>query len=221
MLNEENATLEAHLNEEQRKLLSGLDSPAKIQAYLDTTAYRPEYSNLCPLRVMQTGRAHCLDGAVFAAAALRRLGFPPLLVDIFPDPGMDDDHVLAVFRRSGRWGAVAKSNFVGLRYRDPVYRDLRELVMSYFEQFYNVDGIKTLRTYTPPLNLARFDRLGWEWNDAGVDAIEQALLKRRRIAVISPEMAAALAPVDPITYQAGLLIANPEGLYQPKTSREA
>ena len=208
--------LESHLNAEQRKILQGLDSPTKIQAYLDTTAYRPEYSNFCPLQVMQTRRAHCLDGAIFGAAALRRLGYPPLLVDMFPDPGMDDDHVLAVFRRSGRWGAVAKSNFVGLRYRDPVYKTLRELVMSYFEQFYNINGVKTLRSYTPALNLRRFDRQGWEWSEEGANAIEQALLKRRRLALITDEMAAELAEVDPISYQAGLTIADPEGLYKPQ-----
>jgi hypothetical protein len=89
-------------------------------------------------------------------------------------------------------------------------------VMSYFEQFYNVDGVKTLRTYTPALNLSRFDPLNWETTDAGIDAIEQALLKRRRIQAISAEMAAGLAKVDDITYQAGLSIANPEGLYKPK-----
>ena len=175
--------------------------------YLDTTVYRPEYSNLCPLQVMDEGRAHCLDGAIFAAAALRRLGNAPLLVDLFPEPGLDDDHVLAVFQRNGRWGAVAKSNYVGLR----------ELVMTYFEQFFNVNRVKTLRSYTRPLNLIQFDPLGWEWSQEGVDAIEQALLKRRRIPLLTAEMAAELEPVDELTYQAGMLAANPEGLFKPKT----
>jgi hypothetical protein len=211
-----NQPLETGLNEAQHEILRGLTSPYRIQAFLDTTLYRPEYSNLCPLRVMQEGKAHCLDGGVFAAAALRRLGYPPLLVDIFPDPGMDDDHVLAVYKRNGRYGAVAKSNFVGLRMREPVYTTLRELVMSYFEQFYNVNGIKTLRTYTMPFNLARLDHLDWETLDSGVDAIEKALLARRRIPLITAEMAAGLSPVDEIAYKAGLTIANPDGLYQPK-----
>jgi hypothetical protein len=211
-----NQPLETGLNEEQKAILHGLSSPYRIQAFLDTTLYRPEYSNLCPLRVLQEGKAHCLDGGVFAAAALRRLGYPPLLVDIFPDPGMDDDHVLAVYKRNGRYGAVAKSNFVGLRMREPVYATLRELVMSYFEQFYNVNGIKTLRTYTMPVNLTRFDSLDWETQDSGVDAIEKTLLARRRIPLISAEMTAGLSPVDEITYKAGLSIANPDGLYQPE-----
>jgi hypothetical protein len=208
-------TLESHINEEQRALLRTFDTPRKIQDFLDTTAYSPEYANRSPVRVFTDKQAHCLDGALFAAAALRRLGDAPLLVDMFPDPGMDDDHVLAIFKRNGRFGAVAKSNFVGLRYREPVYRDLRELVMSYFDQFYNVDGVKTLRTYTPPLNLSQFDKQGWEWSEQGADAIEKALLSRRRIPLITEEMAGSLSPVDELTYKAGLLVANHDGLYKP------
>jgi hypothetical protein len=209
--------LESHLNTDQRDFLRGLDTPHKIQAYLDTTAYSPEYANRCPLKVLVDHQAHCLDGALFGAAALRRIGYPPLLVDMFPDPGMDDDHVLAIFRQNERWGAVAKSNFVGLRFREPVYHSLRELVMSYFEQFFNIDGVKTLRTYTRPLNLDRFDRLGWEYSDTGADAIEQALLARPRITLVTPEMAARLQKVDELTYKAGLMVANRDGLYKPKS----
>lgn len=209
-------TLEAHLPAEQREVLAGLDTPPKIQAFLDTCSYVAEYENRCPARVLAERRAHCLDGGLFGAMALRRLGYPPLVVDIFPDPGMDDDHVLAIFKRHGRFGAVAKSNFVGLRYRDPVYLTLRELIMSYFEQFYNLNGVKSLRTYAPALNLSRFDRLEWEWKDSGADAIEKALLARRRIPLITPEMAASLPPVDELTYKAGMLVANMDGVYKPK-----
>ena len=92
--------------------------------------------------------------------------------------------------------------------------------MSYFEQFYNIDRVKTLRTYAPALNLSRFDRLGWEWQDSGADAIEKALLARRRIPLISPEMAAALVPVDELTYKAGLMVANMDGVYKPKKREE-
>jgi hypothetical protein len=210
--------LESHLTAPQRGLLRELDSPHKIQAFLDTTAYSPENANRCPLRVVTDRQAHCLDGALFAAAALRRLGHSPLLVDMFPDPGMDDDHVLAIFRQNERWGAVAKSNFVGLRFREPVYHNLRELVMSYFEQFFNVDGVKTLRTYTRPVDLTRFDRYGWEYSDSGADVVEKALLSRARIPLISTETAASLQKVDELTYKAGLMVANWEGLYKPKGS---
>lgn len=208
--------IETKFSYEQAEIIAGLDSPARIQAFLDTCEYAPEYANRSPLRVLEERKAHCLDGGAFGAMALRRLGYPALLLDMFPDPGMDDDHVLALFRRGGRWGAVAKSNFSGLRYRDPVYTSLHELVMSYFSQYYNIDGLKTLRTYTMPLNLAKFDALHWEWNDAGVDAIEQALLARRRIPLLTPQAAAELAPVDELTYRAGMLATNIDGVYKPK-----
>jgi hypothetical protein len=208
-------SLDSHLTPDQIQILAGLDTPVKIQAFLDNCSYVAEYDNRCPARVLAERRAHCLDGGLFAAMALRRLGFPPVVVDIFPDPGMDDDHVLAIFKRNGRYGAVAKSNFVGLRYREPVYHTLRMLIMSYFEQFYNINGVKTLRTYALPLNLARFDRLGWEWQDSGADAVEKVLLARQRVALISPQMAAELSPVDELSYKVGLTVANMEGLYKP------
>lgn len=210
-----NQPFDHHLSPDQRELIDSLVSPRKIQDFLDTTAYSPEYANRCPLRVMVDRQAHCLDGGLFAASALRRIGYPPLVVDVFPDPGMDDDHVLAIFQQNGRWGAVAKSNFVGLRYREPVYTSLRELVMSYFDQFYNVNGIKTLRTHTRPVDLSQFDDLGWEWLDSGADVIEKALLKRRRYQLLSPDVAENLSPVDDLTYKAGLMIANWDGLYKP------
>ena len=211
------ASLEDHLNEEQIALIHSLDHPSKIQAFLDEITYSAEDSNRSPLNVLHDRQAHCLDGALFAAAALRRLGFPPLVIDMYPDPGMDDDHVLAIFMVDSCYGAVAKSNFVGLRYREPVYRGLRELVMSYFEDFFNVDGVKTLRTYTRPLNLKTFDRLGWEWSNAGVDAIEKRLLGLARIPLLKPAVAAHLSPIDPLSYKAGMLNVNYAGLYKPTT----
>ena len=138
----------------ERTALDALHSPFAIQAFLDATPYSPEDRDRCPLNVIRDRVAHCLDGALFAAMALRRLGYPPLLIDLLPEPDIDDDHVLAIFKVNGCWGAVAKSNFVGLRYREPVYRTLRELVMSYFEPFYNVEGVRTLRGYTLPVNLS-------------------------------------------------------------------
>src|SRR5512142_900146 len=187
-------TLEDCLDAAQRALWASLDSPARIQAFLDATPYSPENANRCPLRVLQDRRAHCLDGGLFGAAALRRLGYPPLLVDMLPEPGRDDDHLLAVYRRNGCWGAVAKSNFSGLRAREPVYRSLRELVMSYFEDFFNALGEKTLRAYTRPLNLARLDRYRWEYQDAGADAVEKRLYALAALPVLTPAMAAQLGP---------------------------
>jgi|YNPNPStandDraft_1061719.scaffolds.fasta_scaffold22066_4 hypothetical protein len=206
-----------YLTAEERATLAALNSPAAIQAYLDATPYSPEERDRCPLNVMRDRVAHCLDGGLFAAMALRRLGHPPLIVDLWPEPGLDDDHVLAVFKQNGCYGAVAKSNFVGLRYREPVYRTLRELVMSYFELFYNVDGVKTLRSYTRPLDLSRFDRYGWMWDDAGVAPIVARLATLPRYPVADPQAIAGLSRVDELSYRAGLLVANPAGLYKPKS----
>ena len=168
------------LTSEQRGVWQSLTSPVSIQAFLDSIPYSAEDANRSPLRVLQERQAHCLDGGLFAAAALRQLGYPPLIVDLLPDPGADDDHVLAIFRRNGCYGAVAKSNFVGLRYREPIYRSLRNLVMSYFEVYFNVRGEKTLRSYTVPLDLATYDPMEWLANDAAADAIEKRLPQLRR-----------------------------------------
>ncbi|HOT91177.1 MAG TPA: hypothetical protein PLJ78_05205 [Anaerolineae bacterium] len=213
---QETHTFEAHLNEEQWAIWTGLTSPAKIQAFLDSTAYAAENVNRSPLRVLRDRRAHCLDGGLFAAAALRRLGYPPIIVDLLPEEGADDDHVLAIYKYNGFYGAVAKSNFVGLRFRDPVYRTLRELVMSYFEVFFNIHGEKTLRAYTVPLNLNRYDPQEWLWNDAAADAIEQRLKTLHRFPVLSPELVAILTPVDARSYEAGMWGTDSAGLYQPK-----
>lgn len=207
--------LDAHLTADERAFLAQLDTPRKIQDFLDTIVYEAEYFNRPPLRVLRERRGHCLDGALFAAYMLSRLGDPPLVVDLIQEPGLDDDHMLAIFRRNGRLGALAKSNFTGLRYREPVYRTLRELAMSYFEDFFNIDGVRTLRGYSTPLDLRRFDRLNWPWEGAGVDVIERSFETIRCYALITPEMAAGLTPLDARAYAAGTLGSDFDGLYKP------
>lgn len=142
--------------------LRRLNTPDRIQRFLDELPYNKEpHGPTCrsPRRVLRDRTAHCLEGALLAAAALRIHGHPPLLLDL--EAVRDDDHVLAIFRRGGLWGAIAKSNYAGLRFREPIYRNLRELVISYFEHYYNLSGEKTLRKYSRPVNLARFDALQW------------------------------------------------------------
>jgi hypothetical protein len=207
---------EANLDQSQRQIFSSLNSPKEIQAFLDSIPYSPENANRCPLSVLRDRQAHCLDGALFAAAALRRLGYPPILIDLLPEPGTDDDHVLAIYKVNGSYGALAKSNYSGLRYREPVYRPLRELVMSYFDDFFNVYGQKTLRSYTIPLRLSRIDSANWMWSDAGADEVEQRLGKLRKITLLTDEMAAGLSAIDPLSFQAGMLGANEAGLYKPQ-----
>jgi hypothetical protein len=143
-------------------VLRRLNTPERIQRFLDDVDYNKEEDGpTCrsPRRVLRDRLAQCLEGALFGAAALRVQGWEPLLLDL--EAVRDDDHVLAIFRQRGCWGAIAKSNYAGLRFREPVYRSLRELAMSYFEHYYNPDGEKTLRSYSRPVNLRRFDRIGW------------------------------------------------------------
>ena len=212
---------QAHFSPEQEETLAALTSPERIQAYLDGLQYPSGPENRCPAKVMAEGKAHCLDGALFAAFALRRLGHPPVIVDLLPEPGSDDDHVLVIFRCGRGMGALAKSNFTGLRLREPVYRSLRELVMSYFDFYFNMDGVKTLRFYSPPVRLERLDHLGWMASDAGVDAIEKHLYTLRKIPLLTPEMIAGLSPADPLTYRAGTLVVNPDGLYKPHSPHQS
>jgi len=202
------------LNDSEREFIATLTTPAKIQAFLDELLYSREPIYRCPLRVLRERTAHCFDGALFAAATLRRLGHPPLIMDMLPNE-RDDDHLLALYKCDGYWGAVAKSNFVGLRFREPIYRTLRELVMSYFEQFYNVEREKTLRRYTLPLNLRAFDRWNWMGSDDALKRIAQRLDRSRKIPVLTQPMISHLSLVDDRSYRAGLLEADEAGLYRP------
>ncbi len=194
-------------------LPTGLDSPSAVQTYLDSIAYSADPIYRCPRRVIEDGKAHCFDGALFAAAALRRVGHPPLILEMLPEPGRDDSHLLALFKEDGRWGAVAKSNFVGLRFREPIHRTLRELVASYFEVFFNDAREKTLRGYTRALDLAPFDRLDWETSDEPMEAIADRLDEIARFVLLTPMQVARLSPLDERSYEAGMLGLDRAGLY--------
>jgi len=202
------------LKESERQFVETLTTPIKIQGFLDELPYSTDHIYRCPLRVLRDRVAHCFDGALFAAAALRRLGYPPLILEMVPND-WDDDHLLATYRMDEYWGAVAKSNFVGLRFREPIYRNLRELVLSYFEQYYNVEREKTLRSYTLPLNLKAFDKLNWMTSDESLERIARKLDKIRKIPILNPSMISNLSLVDERSYRAGLFEANEKGLYKP------
>src|SRR5438270_7657123 len=139
-----------------------LDTPSKIQQFLDGITYNLESCGdtfRSPRRVLRDRTANCIEGAVLAAAALRVGGDPPLIMDL--TAVRDEDHVIAVFRRQGLWGAIGTSKFTGLRYREPVYRSLRELAMSSFENYSNLRGERTMPGHGRPVNSSRFDALGW------------------------------------------------------------
>jgi len=196
------------------KVLDTLTTPYMIQRFLLDLPYSAEERYRSPRTVLRDRTAHCFDGSLFAAAALRYIGYPPLIIDLLPNE-RDDDHLLALYKDHGYWGAVAKSNFSGLTFREPIYRTLRELVLSYFEQFYNVQREKTLRAYTFPLNLRRFDRYHWMGSDEHLDLIGTRLDQVRTMPLLTPSMRRRLSPVDERSYQAGLLGANWDGLFKP------
>jgi hypothetical protein len=191
----------------ERAVFRRLRTPAGVQQFLDCElAYNKEADGITcrsPRRVLRDRTAHCMEGALFGAAALRMLGFPPLLLDL--EAVRDDDHVLAIFRVDGCWGAVAKSNYSGLRYREPVYSTLRELAMSYFEHYYNPRKEKTLRAYSRPVNLKRFDAIRWMTAEEDVWAVPEYLCTIAHRPLLAPRVARRLGPVDDRLFAAGRL----------------
>jgi len=158
-----------------------------MEYHLAMTAWSPRL-------VLRERTCHCLEGAIFAAAALRVIGFPPLLLDF--EAVNDTDHVVAVFKIDGHWGALAQSNYSGCRYREPVYRSLRELAMSYFEDYFNLRCERTMRTYSRPVNLARFDSLNWMTTEKPVWFIPEYLVDIPHTRLLTRRMVNRLSRVD-------------------------
>jgi hypothetical protein len=198
---------------DERRVLSKLREPGAIQDFLDALPYWPAGGAHSPRTVLAQGRAQCFGGAILAAAALREHGHRPLIVNM--RAVNDDDHVLAVFRRDGYWGAVAKSNYTTLRHREPVYRSLRELVMSYFDFYFNSQGEKTLRSYSVTMDLSRYDSLGWCFSADRLWQIEEDIERLRHTSVVPAGLAGRLLPATEQVLAAGMMGANPEGLYTP------
>lgn len=203
----------------EKTMLKRLISPAKIQEFLDNLPYSSDSFSRSPKRVLHDKTAHCFDGALFAAAALRFIGYPPLLADLRANDN-DDDHIIAIYRMHGYIGAVAKSNFTGLRFREPIFKNIRELALSYFEQYYNLNGEKTLREYSAPLDLCKFDYLKWMTDDKNMEKITEILSYKldtmRHYPIATPKIIKNLAKVDKRSYDAGILGLNMAGVYKPK-----
>ncbi|HVY67979.1 MAG TPA: hypothetical protein VHA30_03755 [Patescibacteria group bacterium] len=196
---------------EEIKLFKKLNSAAKIQDFLETLRANFEKRGetcMSPRRVVRTGMAHCMEGALLAAAVLEFHGHKPLVVDLRSAKPHDDDHVVAVFRQFGCWGAVSKTNHAVLRYREPVYKTLRELVMSYFHEYFLDNGKKTLREYSLPFNVRRFDRLRWRTSERDLFEIPEALDAARHFPVASPAQMRNFRKADPIEIAAGKLVQH-------------
>jgi hypothetical protein len=187
---------------ELRKMRS-LKDPHGIQRFLDDMPYHLADTAWSPRRILRENTAHCLEGAIFAAAALRANGFPPLLLDL--EAEHDTDHVLAIYRVDGHWGAVAKSNFTGCRYREPVHRSLRELALSYFNLYFNLRRERTLRTFSRPVNLTRFDPLHWMTTEKPIWFIVDYLFEIHHYQLLRAGMAKRLHRVDERLFRAEIL----------------
>ncbi|MGD0734366.1 MAG: hypothetical protein ABR976_04425 [Terracidiphilus sp.] len=184
------------------RTLRALKTPKLIQQFVDGLTYQYLDTAGSPQRTLRERKGHCLEGALVAAAALRLLGYPPLLMDL--EGVHDDDHVLAIYREKGLWGSVAKSNFAGLRSRKPVYRTLRELAMSYFEHYYNLRGEHTLRAYSMPVNLARLDRKHWMTSEEEVWCVPELLIAARHFPIAPDKVMRALPRLDRRSFEAGM-----------------
>jgi len=194
------------LSQAELQVFRKLTTPAQIQRFLAELGYNLEPRGVTcysPRMVLRERVAHCMEGALVGAAALRFLGFPALLVDL--EGVRDSDHVLAVYKLNGGWGAVAKSDYSGLRSREPVYRTISELAMSYFEHYFNPRGEKTLRTYARPVDLKRFDKRGWIVAEGDVWYIPEYLCEVPHKDILTPKMVSALSHMDDRLYKAGRL----------------
>lgn len=199
-------------NKTELKTLKKLSSPRKIQDFLDKLNYNTDGICRSPKEVMRTRKAHCMDGALFAATALEQLCYQPLIMDL--RAVNDDDHVIALFKEKGLWGAVAKSNTTLLRYRDPIYKNLRELAMSYFFAYFNTKGDMSLQEYSRSFNLKKIS--DWQFSKNNLEYIGEKLDKTRHYKIISVKNLHSLPKAPDYLMNACFLGSNPNGLFKPK-----
>ena len=194
-------------------LLKRNSSPERVQDLLDAIPYRCEDGHFSARAPLRDGRAHCFDGALLAAAALSRGDCQPMLVDLCA--ARDDDHILCVYKWRGYWGAVAKSNFPGLRFREPIFKTVRELALSYFELYFNMQREKSLRSFSKPLKLPSRAKLDWECDDRAGDAVVHLRGKQQQYRLIERHHAKRLREVDKRFFSSQLLGVNQKGVYRP------
>jgi hypothetical protein len=205
----ENAVANREIN-----IFKRFKDPYSIQTFLNRLKYNPNYETKSPRRVGIVKTANCFEGALFAAAALKWLGHKPLIVDLIAVN--DDDHVIAIFKQNDHYGAVAKSNTTTLRFREPVYRSLRELIMSYFDFYINILGYKSLRSYSNPVNLSIFDKYNWILTDDDLEFIGDYLYKIKHHKIINRKMINSLNIADKQFRNICFTGSVKKGLFVPK-----
>jgi len=200
------------------KSLHKFKSPKDIQLFLNNTEYNSEYITNSPRKVLHIKKANCFEGALFAAAALRVQGYKPMIIDMMSEN--DDDHVIAIFKQGNYYGAVAKSNTKLLRYREPVYKTLRELIMSYFDFYFNVNGQMSLRSYSNPVNLSRFDKYSWMTTDEDLEFISDYLYQIKHHVILSRKQIKALNTADKDIVNLCFTDSIAEGLFKPQKKKK-
>lgn len=190
------------LSPQSLQTLRALNTPARVQHFSDAIEYQYADTAWSVERVLRERKGHCLEGALVAAAALRVNGHPPLLLDL--EAVRDDDHVVALYRKRGLWGGIAKSNFAGLRFRAPVYRTLRELALSYFDHYYNLRGERTLRSYSRAVNLQRLDSQRWMTAEDDVWCVPELLIEARHYPLFPHRVGRTLPRLDRRSFEAGM-----------------
>ncbi|MBU1129002.1 MAG: hypothetical protein KJ949_00020 [Nanoarchaeota archaeon] len=202
------------LNEKEIELFNSLSTPKSIQDYLDNLKYNHGEDCKSPRKIIQEGTAHCSEGALFATAALWNLGHSPTIIEL--KAINDDDHIIAIYKENNCFGALAKSNFTTLRSREPVYKNLRELAMSYFDFYFNTIREKTLREFSDQFYLSNLENGRWLTCDKDLNYIMETFDNLPHTKLIGSEAEKNLSLVSQKLLEAGLLGSNPKGLYNPK-----
>ena len=197
-----------NLTAKEKKIFRELKNPSQIQDFLNKIPINFDYHKdtcMSPRQVLKKGKCHCIEGAMLAALALRLQGHKPLLVDLTATR-KDFDHVIAVFKQDGKWGCISKTNHGVLRYREPIYRDIRELVMSFFHEYTDDYGRKTLRSHSLPVNLTKFDKKGWMTSEEDVWYINDYLTKVKHYKILTRKQIRGLRKADKLEIEIGKVI---------------
>lgn len=191
-------------------LMKRLNTPAKVQDFLNSLKFNFEKDGKnvikSPIRVLREKNAHCIEGAILGAYVLSLHGYKPLILHLKTTKG-DFDHMITPFKKDGLWGALSKTNHAVLRYREPVYKNIRELVMSYFHEYFLDNGNKTLRSYSIPLNLNIFEK-GWEVAEYDLWGIDDELDKIKHYNILSKTVLKNLRKVDKVEVEAGKIVVE-------------
>jgi hypothetical protein len=196
-----------NFTKKEKELLRKLDTPVKVQDFLNGLKFNFEKKGetlKSPVMVLRTKSAHCIEGAILGAYILSLHGFPPLVLHLEATKG-DFDHVIAPFRQDGLWGALSKTNHAVLRYREPIYKNIHELVMSYFHEYFLDNGKKTLRKYSRPLNLNVFEK-NWMLEDGDLWGIDEELDKIKHYEIMPKSHIKKLRKADKVEVRAGKIV---------------